>query len=360
MSVIKYLYRLSSETTGSFNILIAVCLFFMGACQQKSPAPSLDVIAELPDPPQVPSPISRDQPANVKVTLRAEEHYSELKDDVVYEYWTFNGTVPGPMIRVRQGDMIEMTLNNPHHNQHGHSIDLHAVTGPGGGAIATDVLPGESATLRFKALKTGIFLYHCASSNKTHHHGGHEHNYTVADHIANGMYGIIVVEPPEGLNEVDREFYITQQEIYTSDSVHGHKHEEPDTIPYSRELMLSEEPAYVTFNGTRASLTGKNSLKASVGEKVRIYFAAAGPNLSSSFHIIGEHLDKVYEKGSFSNVGYDVQTAQVPAGSAIGAEASFQVPGEYIPLDHHIGRKDLGAYGVIKVTGPDNSGVYDN
>ncbi len=309
------------------------------ASQQPTPQPIPPGTARLPLP-QVAPPIQRTEPTTVKVEIEAKEVVALLDDGVAFTYWTFNGTVPGPMIRVMQGDTVELTFKNAADSHATHSIDLHAVTGPGGGAKVTQVAPGKSAAFRFKALNPGVYVYHCATG-------------PVALHIANGMYGLIVVEPPGGLPKVDREFYVMQGDIYLQGdrSLKGLR-------TYSMEKLLREEPDYVVFNGSVGSLTGPNALKAKVGETVRIFFGVGGPNLTSSFHVIGEIFDKVYPEGA-SEPLTNVQTTLVPAGGATIVEFKLQVPGTYTLVDHSLSRLDKGGAAQIQVEGPDNLEVFN-
>jgi nitrite reductase (NO-forming) len=248
------------------------------------------------------------------------------------------------MLRVRQGDMVELTLTNSASSQVQHNIDLHAVTGPGGGAEATMVNPGESKTFRFQAMNPGVFVYHCAVA-------------PVAHHIANGMYGMIVVEPPQGLPKVDREFYVMQGEMY----LQGNRGDK-GLRTFSSEKMLAEQPEYVIFNGSVGALTGDNALKANAGETVRIFFGVGGPNITSSFHVIGEIFDRVATEGGAyedpSRWATNVQTTGVPAGGATTVEFKVEVPGKYVLVDHSLGRALKGAVGVLQVSGPENPSIF--
>nr|HMT22579.1 multicopper oxidase domain-containing protein [Promineifilum sp.] len=189
------------------------------------------------DPANVPPPITRTEPTTVQVTLTTHEVTAELADGTTYDFWTFDTTVPGPMIRVMEGDTVELTLVNPAESKSGHNIDLHAVNGPGGGAAVTNVLPGESKTFTFTALNPGIYVYHCAYAPPQHH-------------IAQGMYGAILVEPVGGLPPVDREFYVMQGDWYTLGRFGSQGHQ-----VFSAEKALSEQPEYFPFNGHVNALT---------------------------------------------------------------------------------------------------------
>ena len=220
---------------------------------------------------------------HVVVNLEAMEQTSEVAPGVTYTQWTFNGTVPGPMIRARVGDVVEVHLKNSAKNISTHNIDLHAVNGPGGGAGVTTVAPGQEKAFEFLAKVPGLFVYHCAAG-------------IVADHIANGMFGAILIEPAAGLPKVDREFYIGQSEFYTTGDTGAKGLQDLDMTK-----LTNEEPAYVVFNGNTKSLIGDHALQAKVGETVRLYVVNGGPNLISSFHVIGEIFDKAWDYGTLSS-----------------------------------------------------------
>ncbi len=292
------------------------------------------------DPMDVPPLFPRDENGIVHIDVEAKEVMAEMTPGVVLNYWTFGGTVPGPFMRVREGDTVELTLHNHPSSIHHHSIDLHAVTGPGGGAAATVVAPGESKTFRFKALNPGLYVYHCAHPN-------------VANHMAHGMYGLILVEPKDGLPAVDKEFYVMQGEFYTVGSL-GKK----GLQVMDGEAMLRGEPSYVVFNGKVKGLVG--NLTAQVGEKVRLYVGNGGVNLISSFHMIGEIFNRVYPEAAMGSDPHEnVQTTLVPAGGATIAEVRFEVPGTYVLVDHALARIDRGAWGTVVVGGPENKEIFD-
>ncbi len=293
----------------------------------------------LPNP-TVPAPITRKTSETVKVNLEVKEVEAKLADGAGYRFWTFGGTIPGPMIRCREGDDVELTLSNPTGSQMSHNIDLHAVTGPGGGAVLTSVAPGETKAFRFKALHPGVFLYHCATA-------------PIDLHISNGMYGAILVEPAEGLPPVDREYYIGQNELYTTA-----KAGTPGMADFDLDRMADERPTYVVFNGAMGALLGDRALTSNVGETVRIFFTVGGPNLTSHFHIIGEHFDRALNWGSFGSVATDVQTIGVPSGDATMVELKTEVPGTFLLVDHAISRVYKGAIGHLTVTGPDQPDIY--
>lgn len=285
------------------------------------------------DPLDVPPPIIRKEAAEVSIDVVAKEVISEVAPGVVVNFWTFDGTVPGPMWRVREGDTVTLTLKNDPTSLHMHSIDLHAVTGPGGGAVVTNVSPGESKTMRFKALNPGLYVYHCAHPN-------------VANHMAHGMYGLILVEPKEGLPKVDRELYVMQGELYTT----GPRGMQGLQV-IDAGKMLAGIPEYIVFNG-RVGAISKEKVVIKQGEKVRMYVGNGGVNLISSFHLIGEIFDTVYPEASMGGSLFrNVQTTLVPAGGAAIAEFVADVPGTYVLVDHALARLDKGAWGTLQIVG---------
>ncbi|WP_081208453.1 copper-containing nitrite reductase [Salegentibacter sediminis] len=296
--------------------------------------------AELTAPPQVPKPTGRRKAKKLVVDMEVIEEESEMTDGVKYVYWTFDGTVPGSFIRTKVGDEVEFHLKNHPDNKLPHNIDLHAVNGPGGGAESSFVAPGHEVVFSFKVLNPGLYVYHCATA-------------PVGMHIANGMYGLILVEPEEGLPEVDREYYIMQGDFYTKDEFG-----EPGLQPFDMKKAIDEDADYVVFNGKVGAMTGDNSLTAEVGETVRLYVGNGGPNLVSSFHVIGEIFDKVYVEGG-DLVNENVQTTLIPAGGAAIVEFKIEAPGEYILVDHSIFRAfNKGALAQIKAEGEGNKKVF--
>lgn len=320
----------------SFALILFITLGSQGFSQEAAP---VDIVKAPTD---LPPPINRSDPKTVQVDLETIELMGTLAEGTVYRYWTFNGKVPGPMIRVRVGDTVEVRLRNAEDSWMMHNVDFHAVTGPGGGAPLTRAEPGEEKVFTFKALKPGLYVYHCAIP-------------MVASHIANGMYGMILVEPEEGLPAVDHEFYVMQGEIYTEEPF-GAQGE----VFESYEKLLYERPEYFLFNGAVGALTEKAPLKAKVGETVRIFFGVGGPNFISSFHVIGEMFDTVYFLGSTDSSARikDVQTVTVPPGGAAIVEFKLEVPGTFILVDHALSRAEKGLVGFLQVEGQDNLGVY--
>ncbi len=291
------------------------------------------------NPSDVPAPIERRNAAEVEINITAKEVVAEMAPGVTFNYWTFDGTVPGPFLRVREGDTVKLTLRNDPTSLHHHSIDLHAVTGPGGGAAATIAAPGESKTITFKALNPGIFVYHCAHPN-------------VANHMAHGMYGLILVEPKGGLRNVDKEFYVMQGEFYSVGAL-GRK----GLQLFDAEAMLDGKPQYIVFNGRTGALA--DTLNAEVGETVRMYVGNGGVNLISSFHVIGEIFDRVYREGDLASPpALSVQTTLIPAGGAATVEFKVEYPGNYVLVDHALARLDRGAWGVLHVEGEADPNIF--
>ncbi len=296
--------------------------------------------AELTAPPFVPEPVG-DRPAKkLIVNMEILEQEGTMTDGVKYMYWTFGGSVPGSFIRTRVGDEVEFTLSNHPDNKLPHNIDLHAVTGPGGGATSSFVAPGHEKTFSFKTLNPGLYVYHCATA-------------PVGMHIANGMYGLILVEPEGGLPKVDKEYYIMQGDFYTKG-----ENGEPGLQAFDMKKAVDEDADYVVFNGKVGSLTGDNAITANVGETVRLYVGNGGPNLTSSFHVIGEIFDNVHIEGG-SNINKNVQTTSIPAGGAAIVDFKVDVPGTLILVDHAIFRAfNKGALGMLKVKGEENKKLY--
>jgi len=291
---------------------------------------------------EVPAPIGTRGPQTVRVDLNAVELEGRLAEGTTFGYWTFNGRVPGPMLRVRVGDTVDVHVKNSADSTMIHSVDFHAATGPGGGAASTQVDPGAEKSVKFKALIPGLYVYHCATP-------------MVAHHIANGMYGMILVEPEGGLPPVDREFYVMQGEIYTEAAFGHHGSQE-----FSVEKLLNERPEYFVFNGSVGALSKLHPLQAKVGETVRIFFGVGGPNYTSSFHLIGEIFDRVYNLGGvLSEPLRGVQTVTVPAGGAVITEFKLDVPGNYILVDHALSRMERGLVGILQVEGPPNLEIFD-
>ncbi len=298
------------------------------------------VEAQLGVAPAAAPPTGRSAPAKVIVHLEVREVVKEIADGAQYTFWTFGGSVPGPMIRVRRGDLVELHLKNHPDNSMPHNIDLHAVTGPGGGAASTFTAPGHQTQFTFRALNAGTYIYHCATA-------------PVGMHIANGMYGMIVVEPEQGFPKVDREFYVVQGDFYTKGDFRN-----PGLQPFDMKRAIDENPSYVLFNGRDGALVGDRALQAKVGETVRMFVGNGGPNLVSSFHVIGEIFDHVYPEGG-TPTHEDVQTTLIPAGGSTVVDFKMEVPGTYILVDHSIFRTfHKGTLGMLKAEGPEDKVIY--
>jgi nitrite reductase (NO-forming) len=308
-----------------------------------TPSAQTIVEADISRPPtDLPPPIGKRDPKTVRRDLLTVEMEGRRAEGTTFGYWTFNGKVPGPFVRVRVGDTVDVHLKNAAESNMIHSVDFHAATGPGGGAAALQVDPGKEKSMSFKALKPGLYVYHCATP-------------MVAEHIANGMYGMILVEPEEGLPPVDHEFYIMQGEIYT-DAAFGQR----GSQEFSVEKLLAEKPEYFVFNGSVGAITKLHPLHAKVGETVRLYFGVGGPNFTSSFHVIGEIFDRVYNLGGvLSPPLQGIQTVTVPPGGAVITEFKLDVPGNYTIVDHALSRAERGLAGVLIVEGEPNPDIYN-
>lgn len=298
------------------------------------------ITATLTSAPAVPPPTGRKEPAKVIVELEVREVVKPISEGVDYTFWTFGGSVPGKFIRIRQGDTVEFHLKNHPDSKMPHNIDLHAVTGPGGGASSSFTAPGHASQFSFKALNRGLYVYHCATA-------------PVGMHIGNGMYGLILVEPPDGLPPVDREYYVMQGDFYTVG-----KYREKGLQPFDMQKAIEENATYVLFNGAEGAIAGDQAITAKAGETVRLFVGNGGPNLVSSFHVIGEIFDRVYTEGG-THFQENVQTTMVPAGGAAIVDFRVEVPGTYVLVDHSIFRAfNKGALGMLKVEGPDELATY--
>lgn len=337
----------SSLKTRIAGFLPLLFLFMLSACGEKneydnSMIPVADGVfeAELTSPPHVPEPIGDRTARKLVVKLEILEKEAEIADGSTFNFWTFGGTVPGSFIRTRVGDEVEFHLQNHPDNKLPHNIDLHAVTGPGGGAEASFVAPGHEKVFSFKTINPGLYVYHCAAA-------------PVGMHIGAGMYGLILVEPRGGLPPVDREYYIMQGDFYTTG-----KSGEPGFHDFSMQKAMDENPDYVLFNGRMNALTGEKALTANVGETVRLFVGNGGPNLVSSFHVIGEIMDRVYLEGG-KMINENVQTTLIPAGGAAIIEFKVEVPGTLVLVDHSVTRAfNKGALSNLVVAGDYNKQVF--
>ncbi|WP_281979316.1 copper-containing nitrite reductase [Tenacibaculum mesophilum] len=331
--------------------MVLAAMFLMASCKnEKSESIAMKsasdiavkgtIEAELTAPPYVPASVGNRSAKKLLVNMEILEKEGTMTDGVEYVYWTFGGSVPGSFIRTRVGDEVEFTLSNHPDNRLPHNIDLHAVTGPGGGATSSFVAPGHEKTFSFKTLNPGLYVYHCATA-------------PVGMHIANGMYGLILVEPEGGLPKVDKEYYIMQGDFYTKG-----ENGEPGLQPFDMRKAVDEDADYVVFNGSVGALTGDNAITANVGETVRLFVGNGGPNLTSSFHVIGEIFDNVHVEGG-SVINKDVQTTSIPAGGAAIVDFKVDVPGTFILVDHAIFRAfNKGALGMLKVKGEESKKIY--
>lgn len=308
--------------------------------------PEETAASQFPDlsmnPNEVGEPVGNRGPKEVTIDLETTEIEGRLSDGASYKFWTFNNTVPGPMLRVRVGDTVNINMKNSIESAHIHSIDFHAVTGPGGGAAVTQAAPGHTKSFSFKALTPGLYVYHCATP-------------MVAQHITNGMYGMILVEPEGGLPEVDREFYVMQGELYTAQ-----RHGSSGLQEFSLDKLLDERPEHMMFNGSMDALSATHKMESNVDETVRIFFGVGGPNLVSSFHVIGEIFDRVYDQASLTSPPLtDVQTTLVPPGGATMVEFKTDYPGRYILVDHALSRAEKGLVGILTVNGEADPTIFN-
>ena len=315
------------------------------ATEQTEAPQSVDVDRIAADPEALPDPVDWDEPRHHEVELTATERIAEIEPGVTFNYMTFDDRVPGPMVRVRRGDTVTFTLTNAEENSMPHNMDFHAVYGPGGGADASTVAPGESAQFEFTAQYPGVFVYHCAVPN-------------LDQHISAGMYGAILVEPEDGLPEVDRELYFGQNEIYTDNDPGEEGHH-----AFDFDAMAAEEPTYVALNGEAQPFTEGRYGPVTVdkGERVRIFWSNGGPNLISSWHGIGNVWETFYRDGDLvSNPDRYVETAPVSPGSVAAAEIDTPVPGPIKLVDHSLSRvARKGMLGIIQVEGEAEPEVFN-
>jgi nitrite reductase (NO-forming) len=337
-----------AERTGDFSYLCSVPGHELAGMKGQflvTPRPPAQTVVEAiisREATDLPPPIGTRAPQTVRADLVTVELEGRLAEGATFGYWTFNGKVPGPFLRVRVGDTVDVHLKNAADSSMIHSVDFHAATGPGGGAAATQADPGHEKTVKFKALVPGIYVYHCATP-------------MVAHHIANGMYGLILVEPEGGFSPVDHELYVMQGEIYT-EAAFGQR----GSQDFSVEKLLHERPEYFVFNGSVGALSKLHPMKAKVGETIRIFFGVGGPNYTSSFHVIGEIFDRVYNLGDLQNPpARGVQTVTVPAVGATIAEFKLDVPGNYILVDHALSRAERGLVGILQVEGDPNPEIFE-
>jgi nitrite reductase (NO-forming) len=293
-------------------------------------------------------------PKILEFTLTVEEKRVVIDDQgTSVQAMTFNGSIPGPLMVVHEGDYVELTLVNPSTNSFAHNIDFHAATGALGGGSLTLVNPGEQVVLRFKATRTGVFIYHCAPGGDM-----------IPFHVISGMSGAIMVLPRRGLTDrngnplhYDRIYYVGENDFYVprdSDGKFKSYDSAGDAYADTMEVMRKLIPTHVVFNGKVGALTGKNALKAKVGETVLIVHSEA--NRDTRPHLIGGHGDYVWETGKFSNPPETgLETWFIRGGSAGAALYTFRQPGIYAYLTHNlIEAVELGATAHFKVEGPWN------
>jgi nitrite reductase (NO-forming) len=297
------------------------------------------------DPTNIPDPIDRDEPKTHDITLTVEEVTAEIEPGVTFDYMTFDGQIPGPMLRVRQGDTVHFTLENPPDSKVNHNVDMHAIYGTGGGAVATTAAPGESNDERFTARYPGAYIYHCAVPNLDYH-------------ISSGMYGMILVEPKAGLPDVDRELYFGQNEIYTDKAVGEEGHH-----GFDMAAMADENPTYVTLNGEKYAWAAarRGPLEVQQDETVRVFLVDGGPNLTSNFHPIGNVWTKAWPNGALaSDPDEYVQTMKVAPGSCFVGTMDTPVPERIKLVDHALSRvARKGMLAEVDVHGEKDPETFD-
>lgn len=302
--------------------------------------------------PDVPPPINRDHPVTLVVDMFTTNKKMNIVGNTKYEYWPFGFYdererknvygVPGPFIRARVGDVLQVHFTNLDESGMAHSIDFHSVCGPGGGSPTNFAEQDETKVGAYLLEKPGLYVYHCAAA-------------PIPVHIHNGMFGLILVEPLEGLPKVDKEIYVMQHELYVEKDEDDDKTYEMDYDAASKEI-----PKHVLFNGREGALVEKPCVMKQ-DQTLRIFFGNGGPNLISSFHVIGTIFDKLYREGDLeSTPAKSVQTTMVPAGGSCVVEMKMKVPGSFTIVDHSIFRIDKGAVGMIKVKGNPRPDIYDS
>jgi nitrite reductase (NO-forming) len=306
--------------------------------------------AELPltssrvseDPSAIPPPITRNTSTTVDIYLHAVEETAEVEPGVSYTYWTYNGTVPGPFFRVRVGDTVTVHFSNDRTSSTNQSVDFQAVTGPGGGAAVTQTPPGGERNFTFLAMTPGLFVYQSGTPN-------------IPTGIANGMFGMILVQPAQGLPAVAHEFYLMESELYLHWPIHT-----PGNQLFNGSALLGDDPTYVVFNGAFDSLTGAHALKVNVNDSIRIFFGEAGPNDFSAFSMVGATFNETYLYGDLTDPPTaNLQTVPVPPGSTAMIDLTAVYPGNYSLIDHQLGDVAAkGALATLNVTGPANSSIF--
>jgi len=335
-------------------LLVLSLTFSLAGCGSNQPTfEALErVTQKLVNPPFLPehTQVAKGSPKVVQIRLVVEEKSIHIGNGATIQAMTFNGSIPGPIIVVHQNDYVELTLVNPKTNTLLHNIDFHAGTGAMGGGTLTNIAPGQEVVLRFKAIKPGVFIYHCAP-------GG----IMVPWHVVSGMNGAIMVLPRDGLKDekgnlvrYDKAYYIGEQDFYIPKDKNGKykKYKSPiDGMADMLKVMETLTPTHVVFNGSVGALTGDNALKANVGEKVLFIHSQA--NRDTRPHLIGGHGDLVWRGGSFNDIpATNLETWFVPGGSAVAMLYEFKQPGTYAYLNHNlIEAFQFGAVAHIKVDG---------
>jgi nitrite reductase (NO-forming) len=262
---------------------------------------------------------------SVDVHLVVTDKSVAIANGVDYQAWTYNGTVPGPVIHVRQGQTVNVTLTN--HGTMKHSIDFHAAeTEPDLNYI--DIDPNKSLKFSFVANVPGAFVYHCETQ-------------PILLHVANGMYGVLIVDPATPLPPADESYVILQSEWYTQQAS-GH------LMTANYERMMAERPDEVVFNGVAFQYRDR-PLVAIAGDRVRIYLVDAGPNLWTSFHVIGSMFDKIYPDGDAAHALSNVSTYTVGPGAGAILDVVIPKPGKYAFVDHDMAHLMVGAVGILEV-----------
>ena len=342
---------------GVFGVVMASAAQAEEAGVTTGPAPDLSTLprtrVNLLAPPFVHEhePVAVGGPKVVEFELVIEEKELVIDDyGTTVQAMTFNGSVPGPLMVVHEGDYVELTLKNPDTNMMQHNIDFHSATGALGGGGLTLINPGEQCVLRWKATRPGVFVYHCAPGGPM-----------IPWHVVSGMNGAIMVLPREGLSDgkgkslkYDRVYYIGEQDFYVPRDEDGNFKTYPsagDGYDDMLQVMRTLTPTHEVFNGAVGALTGDNALAANVGETVLIVHSQA--NRDTRPHLIGGHGDYVWATGKFRNQPeVDLETWHIPGGCAGAALYTFLQPGIYAYVNHNlIEAVELGATAHFKIGG---------
>ncbi len=345
------------------TLMLVIFIFLFASCRQKGASVLNEKytgdgddlkreIQVMVPPPMLPKfdQVANGDPKVIKVTFNVEEKKMEVAPGDSIWAFTFNGTIPGPMIVAHQNDFIELTLKNPATNTQTHNIDFHASTGAMGGGDISLVNPGEEVTFRFRCTRPGVFVYHCAPGGKM-----------VPIHVLSGMNGAIMVLPREGLSDengdpvkFDRAYYIAEQDFYLPKDENGKIKNiatPQQSIQEMSDAVKTLMPTNIVFNGKEGALLGPNALKAQVGDNV--LFITSQANRDTRIHLIGGHADLYWPGGKFRNRPLvDFETWAVPGGSAAAALYKFREPGTYVLVNHNLIESFMyGALAQVKVTG---------